>query len=547
MSRSLHRINPFNQLLTTSNPYRLLFTTNKHLQSINQPTYTINRHLSTIENAYTGDTSNKVYPDPMSAIIASGLKSGDTLLSGGFGLCGIPSGCIEAIHNLGSDKINNLTVVSNNCGIDDHGNGILLQNKQIKRMVSSYVGENAEFANQYLNGSLEVEFVPQGTLAERLRAGGAGIPAFYTPTGYGTWIQDGNSPIKYKEESLQSTEKGVDNVEIKSDIKPTQHFINKLTGSHGKDYVLETAIIGDVAIVRANQCDTFGNCKWNGSSRNFNPECATAGKFTIVECEEIVPLGYFKPEDIHLSGAFIDAIIQTNYPKKIERITSSPRIKSDGKIDFTNMDERQKKRYRIIKRAAKELHEGMVCNLGIGMPTLIPNFLSENVANNIWLQSENGILGCGPYPYENEENADLINAGKETVTLIPGASLFSSSESFAMIRGGHVDITILGAMEVSSNGDIANWIIPGAFVKGMGGAMDLVACGSKVIATLEHTDKNGNSKVKKRCELPLTGMGVVSKIITDLCVFDVDVEKHKLILTELIDGTTIEEIQNATE
>merc|ERR1712157_307313 len=211
------------------------------------------------------------------------------------------------------------------------------------------------------------------------------------------------------------------------------------------------------------------------------------------------------------------------------------------------MAERQKKRYRIIKRAVLELEAGMVCNLGIGMPTLIPNFLADEVAKNIWLQSENGILGCGAYPYEGEEDADLINAGKETVTLIPGASLFSSSESFAMIRGGHIDITILGAMEVSGNGDIANWIIPGAFVKGMGGAMDLVSCGSKVIATLEHTDKKGNSKIKKECALPLTGMGVVSTIITDLCVFEVDLENKKLILTELIDGSTVEKIRDSTE
>jgi len=510
------------------------------------PTYALNtkHHFS---SSTSSSQSSKIYPDPKSAILASGLKSGDTLLSGGFGICGIPSGCIDAIADMGNDKINNLTVVSNNCGIDSWGNGIMLGNKQIKRMVSSYVGENAIFAEQYLNGELEVEFVPQGTLAEKLRAGGAGIPAFYTPTGYATWIQDGNSPIKYKPKSEQSSEKGADNILLKSTEKPTAKFTNKLTGPEGKDYVLEEAIIGDVAIIKANQCDTFGNCKWNGSSRNFNPDCATAGKFTIVECEEIVPLGYFKPEDIHLSGAFVNAIVQTNYPKKIERVTTTTREKAETEMDFTNMDERQKKRFRIIKRAAQELTAGMVVNLGIGMPTLVPNFVADEVANSIWLQSENGILGCGPYPYPGEEEADLINAGKETVTMIPGASLFSSSQSFGMIRGGHVDITILGAMEVSSNGDIANWIIPGAFVKGMGGAMDLVSCGSKVIATLEHCDKKGNSKIKKFCDLPLTGKNVVSKIITDLCVFEVDLENHKLILTELIDGQTIDDIKKATE
>jgi len=491
----------------------------------------------------TKSPSSKIYKSCASAIQASGLKSGDTLLSGGFGICGVPSGLIEAIRDIGRDKVNDLTVVSNNCGIDKWGNGLLLENKQIKRMVSSYVGENAVFAEQYLNGELEVEFVPQGTLAERLRAGGAGIPAFYTPSGFGTWIQDGRSPIKYKPKSEQSNEKGADNVLMRSDPKPTAKFSNKLNGFKAKDYVLEEAIIGDVAIVKANQCDEFGNCKWNGSSRNFNPECAAAGQFTIVECEEIVPLGYLKEEDIHLSGAFVDAIVQTNYPKKIERVTTTPRVSTGHALDFQNMDERQKKRYRIIKRAAQELSAGMVVNLGIGMPTLIPNFLSESV----WLQSENGILGVGPYPLEGEEHPDLINAGKETVTMVPGASLFSSSESFAMIRGGHVDITILGAMEVSAAGDIANWIVPGAFVKGMGGAMDLVSCGSKVIATLEHCDKKGNSKIKKECELPLTGKQAVSKIITDLCVFEVDLEKRGLVLTELIDGVSLEEVKAATE
>lgn len=469
---------------------------------------------------------------------ASGLKSGDTICAGGFGVCGIPMGCIDAIKQLG---YKDLTIVSNNCGIDDWGNGILLKSKQIKRMISSYVGENDEFARQYLSGEIEVEFVPQGTLAEKLRAGGAGIPAFYTRTGHGTWIQNGNVPIKYDSNG---------NIEIASKEKESKKFPNM---KNENEYILEESIIGDIAIIKANQCDVFGNCRWNGSSRNFNPECAMAGKFTIVECEEIVPLGYFKAEDIHLSGACIQAIVQNNsYPKKIELLRTTPRLSNDDKVDknksyeldSSKLNDKQKKRFRIIKRAAQELTDDMIVNLGIGMPTLLPNFVDPNIT--LWLQSENGILGCGPYPYEGEENPDLINAGKETVTLIPGSSLFSSSQSFAMIRGGHIDLTVLGAMEVSKYGDIANWMIPGKMVKGMGGAMDLVSCGKTVIVTMEHCDKNGKSKIVDQCSLPLTGKNCVNKIITEHCVFECD-PKQGLILTELIDGTDMEYVKQITQ
>lgn len=241
---------------------------------------------------------------------------------------------------------------------------------------------------------------------------------------------------------------------------------------------------------------------------------------------------------MHLSGAFVNAIIENNGEKKIELL----KYRDTGKETF-EIKEKDKKRFRIIKRASMELSDNMVVNLGIGMPTLIPQFVSSSI--QVWLQSENGVLGVGPYPEKGKENADLINAGKETITLLNGSSIFSSSESFAMINGGHVDLTILGSMEVSQYGDISNWIIPGKFIKGMGGAMNLVTSGSKVIATLEHCDKKGNSKIVKQCQLPLTGKKCVSKIITDLCVFDVDVNKG-LTLIELLDGTTLDDVKNNT-
>ncbi|WP_316273917.1 CoA transferase subunit B [Bacillus halotolerans] len=200
-------------------------------------------------------------------------------------------------------------------------------------------------------------------------------------------------------------------------------------------------------------------------------------------------------------------------------------------------------RKRMVKRAVKEIKDGMNVNLGIGMPTLVANEIPEGV--HVMLQSENGLLGIGPYPLEGTEDPDLINAGKETITAVTGASYFDSAESFAMIRGGHIDLAILGGMEVSEQGDLANWMIPGKMVKGMGGAMDLVNGAKRIVVIMEHVNKHGESKVKKQCSLPLTGQKVVHRLITDLAVFDFD--NGHMTLTELQDGVTLEEVYEKTE
>nr|WP_295970899.1 3-oxoacid CoA-transferase subunit B [uncultured Bacillus sp.] len=200
-------------------------------------------------------------------------------------------------------------------------------------------------------------------------------------------------------------------------------------------------------------------------------------------------------------------------------------------------------RSKIVKRAVKEIQDGMYVNLGIGIPTLIANEIPADF--NVLLQSENGLLGIGPYPEEGTEDPDLINAGKETVTTIEGASFFDSAESFAMIRGGHIDLAILGGMEVSEEGDLANWMIPGKMVKGMGGAMDLVNGAKRIVVIMEHVNKKGESKVKKKCTLPLTGKQVIHRLITDLAVFDFTPEG--MVLAEIQEGVTVEEVIQKTE
>jgi len=226
-----------------------------------------------------------------------------------------------------------------------------------------------------------------------------------------------------------------------------------------------------------------------------------------------------------------------SFEKRIEfRTTSGAGETKGGKAVDEN-------RMRIVKRAAKEIKDGMYVNLGIGIPTLCPNFLAEGTT--VTLQSENGILGLGPFPQEADIDADLINAGKQTVTVLPGGSFFSSSQSFGMIRGRHMDLSILGALQVAQNGDLANWIIPGKLVKGMGGAMDLVSGAKRLIVTMEHTAK-GNHKIMEACTLPLTGKSVVDLLITEMAVFEFNKTNKEMTLIEIAPNVTLDQVKAAT-
>ena len=439
----------------------------------------------------------KHVPQITPAAAAALVNDGDVLFGGGFGMTGNP---VHLLHALAKTETKNLTYIGNNVGEPNLGGGKLLLNGQIRKMIGSFFTSNPDAVKAAQSGAVEYELLPQGTLAEAIRAGGAGIGGFYTPTSLGTVIAKG---------------------------KPTMMI-------DGKEYVFEKGIRANVAFIRAWKADTAGNLTYRMTEQNFNRAMATAADLVVAEVEEIVPEGELDPNFIHTPGCFVDYLVQASITT--DDLGSSASVKSSAKKVSEN-------RLNMARRAFREIRKGDVVNLGIGIPTLVADLIKPE--DGITLHTENGMLGVGPEPDGDAGAMDFpVNAGKVPVTALPGSSYFDSADSFGMIRGHHIDVAIMGGLEVDEAANLANWAVPGKPLLGVGGAMDLASGAKKLIITLTHTNPDGSSKIVPECTLPLTALNAVDLVITDLAVFSY--ESGQLTLIELMPGATLEDVRAKT-
>jgi 3-oxoacid CoA-transferase len=450
---------------------------------------------------------DKVWRDAVAAV--ADVPDGATIMVGGFSAPGIPRTLVRALAEQGA---RDLTVIANSAaGTGDTPElGTLVARGQVRKAILSYPvarQPNSAFERAYVAGEIELELVPQGTLAERIRAGGAGVPAFYTPTAADTVLGEG---------------------------KPRAVF-------DGRECVLETALRADFALVHAETADRLGNLTYHAAARNFNPIVAMAARVTVVEANHIVEAGTIEPENVATPGIFVQRVVPAEIAVPARRST----LATDGAE--SSPPQRQGKpvltRQQLAARIAQELRDGEVVNLGTGIPALVANFVPPGI--HVVFHAENGVLGYGAYARPGEEDPELVSAGYNPVTLLPGAVFFHSADSFAMVRGGHIDVAILGGYQVSGRGDLANWVVPGQRVPGVGGAMDLVRGARRRIVGMEHTTRDGGYRLVNACTYPLTGTACVNTVVTDLAV--IDVTPDGLLLREVAHGWMPDEVQALTE
>jgi 3-oxoacid CoA-transferase len=424
------------------------------------------------------------------------VKPGDVILVGGFGMTGNP---VHLLHALAETGVRELTYIANNVGEVGLGGGRLLRRGQIRKAIGSFFTSNPEAVAAAQRGDLEVELLPQGSLAEALRAGGAGIGGFFTPTSAGTVLAE------------------------KAETRVL----------HGKPQVFVPGLRGNVAFIRAWKADRAGNLVYRMTEQNFNKAMATAADLVIAEVESIVPVGEIDPDRVHTPGCYVDYLVEAH--TSLEDLGSSASVASSSrKVDPSRMN--------MVRRALQELRPGDVVNLGIGIPTLVADLITPE--HGIILHSENGMLGVGPAPAEGGAMEYPVNAGKVPVTALPGSSYFDSADSFAMIRGGHVDVAIMGGLQVDEAANLANWAVPGKPLLGVGGAMDLASGARRLIVTMTHTDSDGSPKLVPACDLPLTARNAVDLVITEFAVFSFD--PGELTLVELMPGVSLEQVRAAT-
>jgi 3-oxoacid CoA-transferase len=448
---------------------------------------------------------DKVFASPEQAV--ADIADGATIAIAGFSVGHrFANSLIIALREKGTRE---LTLVCNSLGDPGATRGqILAENKQVKKLIAAFSvrpGTPTASEEQITAGEMEVELVPQGILVERCRAGGAGIPAFYSPTSVGTDL------VKGKE----------------------------IRDFGGKPHVLEHAIHVDYAFLRGYRADRLGNVQFRGGSQNFNPSFAKAARVAIVEVDEIVEPGVIPPELIDLPGIFISRVVKTTqkfdlWYRPERRPSDKPRLYNE-KPGLT--------RAGIAKNAARLVKDGTYVNLGVGIPTMVSNYL---VGRDVILHAENGVLGYGRMVSEEKEiDPDIYNAAGQYVALKPGASFFDSVTSFEMARGGRIDTVILGAYEVDQTASVANWSTADAKRGGIGGAMDLLSGKGDLVIVMEHTDSKGRPKLRKKCTYPLTGKGCVTYVVTDLALLRWD--GSRFVLDEVAPGFTAQEVIALTE